>query len=255
MRGIRGSGRRPRKPKSDPDDGALVLEPPELHLELPTDMPRVRAEVRQAAADHLAAWESDLQLMALHESAHAICAAVLGLPVKAIDTKHVGYGSTTLSLDDDDQSRFIRASADRARIVMLLAASALEELILGEITTGSARDLYDATYAAHGYYDGGLVTDPPYIAISALSDIAPSLREAHNARVVALLERCRLEAAELVARHRESIVTFARVLYDARSLEGTSLAEAFAQAGVANPRIATTRPRDVATEMHRREGA
>ena len=245
MRGISDSaiGQR-RHPPNKLDDGVVVLGESELEfgLEPFDETPGLAAELSQAEADHLAAWTGDRKLVCLHESAHCIAAARLGLPVSRVDTKHFGGGLTSLAIGEDSQSRFIRASAERARIVMLLCGPEMERLVLGEVTTGSSRDLSDASYAAHQFYEEGLSTDPPYFAITVLNRVAPSVLEARQAQAIELAARCRFEAKDLVNEHRERIVTFARSLLAKGTLEGETLAEAFRRAGVENPKTVRTKP-------------
>lgn len=245
MRGISDSavGRR-RHPPDELDDGLVVLGEPELEFALePIDEePAITAELSRAQADHLSAWTGDRKLVCLHEAAHAVGAVLLGLPVSRVDTKSVRGGLTTLALGEESQSRYVRASAERARIVMLLCGPEMERLVLGEATSGSSRDHADASWAAAQYYEEGLSTDSPYFALSVLNRPAPSLLEARHTLVVELMERCRHEAKALVAENRERIVAFARCLLAKEALEGDALAEAFARADVENPKRVETEP-------------
>jgi hypothetical protein len=70
-----------------------------LELALVSSTDTTAVGVTPAAAAHLGAWQVDQHVMALHESGHAIAAALLGLPIRAIDIKgasprHCAHGLT-----------------------------------------------------------------------------------------------------------------------------------------------------------------
>jgi ATP-dependent Zn protease len=142
------------------------------------------------------------------------------------------YSAAQISIGDDDQPECERASVHLARIVMLLAGSAMERLVLGESTTGGMRDLHTATDLAIERFDQGMDLDAPYVALSAWQHPAESLVEAQASSVVRTLADARSQAEELVREHRDQVIAFARLLYEARTLSGTALADALRAADV-----------------------
>ena len=63
--------------------------------------PRVTVEITEAGANHVAAWDIDQRVRAIHEAGGAVMAAALGMPVKAVDIsgRHGGYRDPGLADD------------------------------------------------------------------------------------------------------------------------------------------------------------
>lgn len=63
--------------------------------------PRVTVEITEAGANHIAAWDIDQRVRAIHEAGDAVMAAALGMPVKAVDIsgRHGGYRDPGLADD------------------------------------------------------------------------------------------------------------------------------------------------------------
>ena len=194
--------------------------------------PEVFVSVSEAAADHLTAWEGNQQFRALHEAAHAVVAAVLGLRVRSVDIKARWESTTRVAFGEDDQEEAVRSSTDLARIVVMLAGPAAERLVLGEETSGGSRDLHDATRAAIERFEAGLDPDAIYVSCEAFLRPAESIMEARADSVVKTIAQARSRAEALVVEHRETILAFARRLLVARSLSGGELVAALREVGL-----------------------
>jgi len=205
-----------------------------------TDLALVRAaslvevSVTPAAAAHLWAWDQALQLVACHESGHLVAAVALRLPVEVVTIKSRSGGHCELALDDDTVPQFSRDSVIRAEIVVALAGLAVEELLIGEGTDGSGRDLQHATSLALARIDAGLDPSSPGISVSAFEFHGVPVWLADERARAAQIEvaRGRELARELVSEHRDPIVAFMQLLYEARRLDGSALDDAIRSVGL-----------------------
>ena len=212
----------------------------ELALYVPTGMSsadgdgRVDISVTPAVASVLTAWETDQQLKALHESAHAISAVALGIPVRSASIKERMGGYTRFDTGDDDRPMFVRASVQMNKIVVLLAGAAAERLILGEPTTGNSNDVMMATTMAVDRFAEGMDPDAPAggLSLDASRTAPESLREVQAASVLRTLTEARDRADVLVAEHRDKIIGLARILLVSRRLEGDALEAALRRVGL-----------------------
>ena len=111
--------------------------------------PRTQVEITEAAAEHVAAWDFDQRVTAVHEAAHAIVAFVLGIPVKAVDiTLRIG-GHTEIGVTADNLPATATDRMLLDQIVVRQAAMVAERLIFGQATTGNADDISAATTLAY----------------------------------------------------------------------------------------------------------
>lgn len=195
---------------------------------------RVQITVTPAAAAHLEAWAHENARKALHEAAHAVAATVLGFRVTSADIKGRDGGSVTLGIDDDDTPRFELASKLTARIVVALAGHAIERLVLGEPTSGSADDLQKATHLALRRFDEGFDPDAPLINVDGFYSqwVPDAVVNARGDSAVRTLAAAREQADALVAEHRDQVIALARHLYPARRLSDDALAEAIRSVGL-----------------------
>jgi cell division protease FtsH len=194
---------------------------------------RISISVSPAAAAHLNAWDSDKKLCSAHEAGHVVLATVLRIRVKEVDVTGRRGGMTMFGEGDDDLSEWMTASRQFDRIVVSLGGLAAERLLLGELTTGSAVDIADATSLALSRFDSGLDPDAPVFSVSSFMGEEPeSLREIRASTAIAVVARARSRAEELAAEHRDEIVAFARLLYAARRLTDEALLAAIREAGL-----------------------
>lgn len=205
-----------------------------MTLPLPAAATPVDLTVSRATADFLTQWELSKQRVALHESAHAVVARHLGLPVVAATIRKRSGGAVETEQDGEGQPQYLTASMMRASITARLAGSVAEQLILGEGSSGGMRDLEDATTAALEIISAGLDPAAPFISLDAFGygNIPDWLKDERARAVQAILASAREEAAELVARYEPAVKAFAVQLWLARRLEGAALEAAFVAAGM-----------------------
>ncbi len=152
---------------------------------------------------------------AVHEAAHAVALVLQGpdeLTGVDIDTQRTSMQRGLYST---------RSTVD-ARLTMLLAARAAEEVIIGAPTSGASRDLMDATHIAleaqgtWGFGSLGLMSLPAEIAWTDRG-----MRDA----VKQMLDEAYVRAMDLVTEHRVTIERVADALVARRYLDGDEVRE------------------------------
>lgn len=210
-----------------------------LQRELLTEAQTRQIDVTPAAADHLRAWQVDQHVMALHESAHAVTAAALGLPVVAVDIKGKGHGKTEYGLNDDSVPDYTPAKLTRNYITAALAGWAAEVEIIGQPSTGSDYDLRTASFAVIDMLRAGMLDGAPFVSPGVFGDshrgsmpMPPALIDAFGAAIVAEMTDGRARAQDAVARYRDNIMALARIVVVRRRLSDDDLTAAIREAGI-----------------------
>lgn len=188
--------------------------------------PKVEVAVSLAARDHAAAFDFDQRCVSVHESAHAVVATALGIPVKAVDITSRAGGHTEVGVGSDTLPATTTDRMILDQIIVHQAALEAECLIFGQGTTGCADDLSAATSLAYERIRAGLDPNAPLVVPEGIPYWAGATEELRRQMILAAqatLMECRDRARALVEQHREAIVTFAGRLYARRRLEGEHL--------------------------------
>jgi cell division protease FtsH len=203
---------------------------------LPVDpaFARVSVEITQAAADHVAAWDVEQRVKAVHEAGHVVVAALLGLPLKSVDIAGRHSGRTELAFGDDNLPDTTTEQGSLDTIVMTLAGQAAERAIIGQATTGSRHDIKHATEMAYERLDAGFDRTAPLFSLAgAPYSLTPvAIVDEFGRSATAMLEDCRLRAEKLVAEHRDAIVAFATRLFERRRIADAELHNVLASIGI-----------------------
>ena len=211
---------------------SIVPRSPDLGLKVP----RVAVDTTAAGAAHLRAWAGDQQLAALHESAHVVVGAVLGIALKSVDIKSRLGGRAEFGFADDTQPAYRTASRIRAEIAMALGGLVAEFHLLGEGTSGAHDDIRRATDTARELVDGGLDPRAPWYSIRAFSHreerIPDGVLDAYHEVVAAIVTEQRLRAEALVVQYADAIVGLATRIYERRRLSDGELADALRAVGI-----------------------
>jgi cell division protease FtsH len=181
------------------------------------------------------------EIVAYHESGHAIVATVLPNldPVHKISIVQRGFGALGYTMQLPTEDRYLMQRGDlESQLAVLMGGRTAEEIALGEISTGAHNDLQRATDIARAMvtefgmseslgainYDGnkrakfldipmpqerGLYAEDTAQKID--SEIKRILTEAHN------------KAREILSSHREKLDTITRRLLDIEVMEGEEL--------------------------------
>ena len=208
------------------------FEPERLQLD---GGPGVKVTASIAARKHLVAWSLDQKVRSCHEASHALAAAVLGIPVKAVDISDWDSGHTEFGLTSDDVPQTRTDAQILDQIVVALAAAAGERALLGQATAGGSADLTAATQLAYQRFDAGLDPAAPFLSPNGIpfslgsSDAANAFYQA----ALATLDRCRTRAESLIDEHRAEVLSLAEAVYRARRLSGTELEQVLAGLDIA----------------------
>jgi cell division protease FtsH len=209
------------------------VEPEQLSLD--ELRPRVTISVTRATAAHLEGWLTEKRLTAAHEAAHCAVACLtepkLGLAAVSITGQHSGWTETD---EDDDRKPAMQSERQLwSSLLVTLAGWAMEHALLGQVTTGSERDLKRATEIAMRRCQAGMVPDEVFVSLDAFSyDETPRfLIDQVGRSVVRQLTEARHEVIELVAAHRDPILRLAEIIFTARRLSDGALRDALVEAG------------------------
>ncbi len=183
-------------------------------------------------------------LVALHEAGHAVAAASVGLDTGIQKLSIVPRGrqlghTTTYQITD----RLILTQSDLHRqLVTMMAGLAAEQLVIGQITTGSEGDLHNATTLARvmvanlgmgeaiGRVAVGQKSGEVFLGrdFTKMQEVSPATLEKVDGEIRALLERAEAEATRLLRLNRDVLERLARDLYDAETMSGPKLQELLA---------------------------
>lgn len=196
----------------------------------------VAVEVTPAAGEHLRAWQVDQHVQALHEAGHAVIAAVLHVPVKAIDIKGRAGGFTEFGWRDDTMPSYTTASQARDMIVVSLAGWAIESVVIGQPTTGSDSDLRSATRSALDMIASGMDPGAPFVSFNSFGDhtlrLPTAIADEVGRSVMATLAEARARALDLAEHYRDQTLALARVVAERRRLTDDELLAALRAVGL-----------------------
>jgi cell division protease FtsH len=213
------------------------------------DKPAVDMKDFEAAIDRLVAGlekkrvmsTKEREIVAYHESGHAIVASVLpGLdPVHKISIVQRGFGALGYTMQLPLEDRYLMQRKDlESQLAVLLGGRTAEEIALGEISTGAQNDLQRATDIARAMvtefgmsdtigavnYDGNKrprfldIPLPPERGLYA-EDTAQQI----DAEVKRILTEAHNTARRILSENREKLERVTRRLLDIEVMEGDEL--------------------------------
>ena len=176
--------------------------------------------------------DDELRLVAYHEIGHALVGHLSPLcdPVERVTVIPQGQAlGVTISLPTEDRMLATRGECV-ARLAMMMAGRAAEELVFGEFTSGAADDLQRAAVLARRMVEQlGMAADTTSAslktALPGATGSAAAERVEEAAR--ALVEDGRRKAAELLEANAELMHRAAVRLIEAEALERDDLLELF----------------------------
>ncbi len=210
-----------------------IVEPEQLKLD--EHRPRVTISVSRATAAHLEGWLTEKRLTAAHEAAHCAVACLtepkVGVTAVSITGQHSGW--VTTDEEDDDKPAMQSERQTWSSMLVTLAGWAMEHTLLGQVTTGSERDIQQATRIALKRCEAGMVPDEVFMSLSAFgyNSRPPFLVDAVGKSVHRQLQEARREASELVSAHRDGILRLAEIIFTERRLSDRALSSALVEAG------------------------
>jgi cell division protease FtsH len=213
------------------------------------DKPAVGAKDFESAIDRLVAGlekkrvmsSKEREIVAYHESGHAIVASVLpGLdPVHKISIVQRGFGALGYTMQLPLEDRYLMTRGDLfSQLAVLLAGRTAEEIALGEISTGAQNDLQRATDIARAMvtefgmsdalgainYDGhkrARFLDLPMQQERGL--YGEDTAQAIDAEIKRILTDAHSTANRILTEHRDKLESVTRRLLEVEVMEGDEL--------------------------------
>jgi len=205
--------------------------------------------------------ERERRVVAYHEAGHAVVAHLLphADPVRKVSIVSRGRaGGYTMIVPDEDRGLWTRAQLSD-RLAALLGGLAAEELIFGDITTGSSNDLEQTTTIATSmvqrYGMGkrfGLLSTG---AASDLQQLSPQSAYTAEQEALELVQQAHQVALEVLRAHADDLERVAQRLLEVETIDGEEL-----ESLISPPRQLPVRPtpeQALPTPLHRpsvREG-
>ncbi|MFH0789594.1 MAG: ATP-dependent zinc metalloprotease FtsH [Pseudomonadota bacterium] len=191
--------------------------------------------------------EKEKEIVAYHESGHAIVAQVLpnADPVHKVSIIPRGIGALGYTQQLPTEDRYLMTRKELSdRISVLLGGRIAEELQFNEISTGAQNDLLRATDIAermvreYGMSDLGIVTyererRPLFLETGLGYDSGRSISEetsrSIDQEVKKLIEQARSIARQILENHLDELGTLAKRLLEKEVVEGEELREILVQ--------------------------
>jgi cell division protease FtsH len=181
------------------------------------------------------------QIVAYHESGHAIVATVLpGLdPVHKISIVQRGFGALGYTMQLPLEDRYLMTRNDlQSQLAVLLAGRTAEEIALGEISTGAQNDLQRATDIARAMvtefgmsdalgainYDGN--KRPRFLDIPLPQDrglYGEETAQKIDAEIKRILSEAHATARQILSDNRDKLENVTRRLLEVEVMEGDEL--------------------------------
>jgi len=198
-------------------------------------------KVQLGAARDVVIPEEERRRTAYHEAGHAILGMVQpgADPVRKVSIIPRGRAlGVTLATPERDRYGYDQRYL-RGRIIGALGGLAAEQLVYGDVTTGSENDLENATRLARSMVGRwgmseriGPVSVLPQEGDPRLFGVSDQTLAAVDDAVRTLIEECRQQAVELLQQHRDKLERLAAALLEHETLDE---ADAYAAAGVPRP--------------------
>ncbi len=193
--------------------------------------------------------EKEKEIVAYHESGHAIVAEVLpnADPVHKVSIIPRGVAALGYTQQLPTEDRYLMTKNELLdKMSVLFGGRLAEEIIFKEISTGAQNDLLRATDIAErmvrefGMSDLGLVTfekerRPLFLETGMGFDsgrqVSPETAQAIDREVIKIIELARSQAAQILEGHQEQLKTLAHRLLEKEVVEGEELREMLREQG------------------------
>jgi len=198
------------------------------------------------------------QMVAYHEAGHAVVAKAVSMATGVQKLSIVARGrtlghTTTYQMQD----RVVLTQSDlRRQLTTTMGGPAVEQLVFGEITTGSEGDLHTATQLARSMVANlGMGESIGRVAIgqksgevflgrdfTKMQEVSPATLEAVDREVRVLLGHAETAAIDILTANRDLVEQVATTLYEVETLSGPMLEALLAQ-------VKTVAPHRLASEV------
>ena len=197
--------------------------------------------------------QKEREIVAYHESGHAIVATVVpGLdPVHKLSIVQRGFGALGYTMQLPLEDRYLVTRTDLlGQLAVLLGGRTAEEIALGEISTGAQNDLQRATDIARAMVTEFGMSDalgavnyegqkrPRFLDLPVMQErglYAEVTAEKIDAEIKRILTDAHEKAREILSSHREKLERVARRLLEIEVMEGEELRQLLVATPAASP--------------------
>ena len=188
--------------------------------------------------------EAERRAVSIHESGHALVAALLpnADPVAKLSIVPRGRGALGYTLQMPTEDRYLATLEElQDRIAVMLAGRAAEKTVLGTISTGASDDIMRASELARRMVTEFGMSDKlgsvryagqqlQYLgrAVQEDSQLSPRTRELIDEEVQRLVEEQQQHASALLAEHRPALDALSSALLQHETLDGNAVKQALA---------------------------
>ncbi|MGB3652975.1 MAG: ATP-dependent zinc metalloprotease FtsH [Rivularia sp. (in: cyanobacteria)] len=180
--------------------------------------------------------ETEREIVAYHESGHAIVGAFVSGPIEKISIVPRGVGALGYTLQLPGEDRFLMLEDElHARITMLLAGRSAEEVVFGKVSTGASDDIQKATDLAeravtvYGMSQlGPIAMEKPQSSFlegshNSRRTVSPVLAAAIDREVKEIIDNAHHQAQLILKTNRDLLEEIAQHLLEHEVLEGDIL--------------------------------
>ncbi len=206
--------------------------------------------------------EKERRIVAYHEAGHAIVGEILpeANPVQKISIVSRGIAALGYTLNMPLEDRYLMTKAElRDTLAAIVGGRAAEEIVFGEISTGAANDLQQATQMAERMVKEfgmsqriGLVShradrSQPLLSMTpADRPYSDETAKLIDEEVKAIIDAEYARSKALLAQHRQALEDVVEILFENEVMDGDQLRNVLAENGIDLP----PRPKQEAAPAH-----
>ena len=183
--------------------------------------------------------QEERRIVSYHEVGHALISALQknSEPVQKITIVPRTMGALGYVMHVPEEEKYLQTKAElHDRLVSLLGGRAAEELIFGDVTTGAANDIEQATKLARGMVTRyGMTDDFDMVALETVTNqylggdaslaCSPQTQALIDEKVVSLVKTQHEKAISLLKNNREKLDELAKFLYEKETITGEEFME------------------------------
>ena len=183
--------------------------------------------------------EKEKMVVSYHEIGHAMTAAILEdtTPVTKISIIPRTSGTLGYTLQTDEEERQLLSAEDlKNKIAVLTGGRAAEHLVFGQITTGAANDIEQATKQARAMVTRyGMAEEFGMVAMERVENVylggensmqcSEAIAEEIDRKVIALVKEQQERAENLLRENKTRLHRLAEYLYNEETINGEKFIE------------------------------
>ena len=172
--------------------------------------------------------ESDREIVAYHEAAHAVMSILTNTPVSRASIQSTTSGVGGVVLNEDSDSQFRTKDDLRNNVMVCFAGRISEEIKFNRVTTGASSDINQATHIMNEYINRyGFDAESGYIDIMVIGNGHGVYSTYTEKRIRAISTEIYEEATVLLKQHYQMVERLAQKLLEVDAMTGKEITEFF----------------------------